>query len=119
MLDKFFLNADEYRDVQACRLLQWAKTTDDRPLLDVQITPTLPGELVREESEISRLLLGFVNPAYKLEDIEKGNFGVDIYAPKSGVSKDVYDPRELIKIGVGALYPTFDEAFDWNVRNKL
>jgi hypothetical protein len=95
------------------------KSTDRQTLLAVEISPMLPSELAPHDSPISRLLLGLVNAASKLSDIEHGVLVIEIYIPQLNAINDVYDPKDLRKIGVGCIFASSKAALDWNWRNKL
>jgi hypothetical protein len=60
--------------------------------------------------DIDKLLLGPVRNDWTLKDIGKFGFMVDIYIPKAPLNKTVVHVKDLIRVGVGKLHKTRQEA---------
>lgn len=79
-------------------------------LFFVRVTPALPKELGEGDNDVDELLLGPVSNEWTLKDIGRFGFIVDIYIPKTLLNRTVVHVKNLIRVGVGKLHKTRQEA---------
>lgn len=116
MLPTYYLSSHDYVHSPAPRLCVFVsdgviKQTQQRAV-EFSISPPLPPDVVGVMHNVDRVLLGFVDPQVKLEEIGAGPFFVDIYTFANRQDRRVSEfcPAELNRVGVGLLHATMEEA---------
>lgn len=85
---------------------------DGRVLHEVDIFPPLPKSLMDAENDVKTIFLAFCSGNASLADIGKTAIMVDIYhIPEP---KDDIEPDMIVRIGVGTLHSSHDEALKYS-----
>lgn len=114
MEDRFFLSSQDWGEPWGPRKCSYLTAYKAEPtgqvLFFVRVTPALPKELGEGDNDVNELLLGPVSDEWTLKDIGRFGFIVDIYIPKALLNRTVVHVKNLIRVGVGKLHKTRQEA---------
>lgn len=114
MKEPFYLSSQDWGKPWTPRKCEYLATYKAIPtgqsLFYVKVSPVLPKELVGFDKDVEKILLGAINSDWKLEDVGRFGFIVDIYVQKLPPSKREVSVRDLIRIGVGKLHKTRKDA---------
>jgi hypothetical protein len=112
--DQFFLSSQDWGEPWGPRQCEYITVYKAKPtgqkLFYVKVFPELPKELGIGDIDINKLLLGTISKKWKLKDIGQFGFMVDIYIPMLQLNKTVINVRDLIRVGIGNLHKTLEEA---------
>ncbi len=114
MEEQFFLSSHDWGEPWGPRKCDYLATYKAKPtgqeLFLVKVLPVLPKELGEGDRNVNKLLLGTISNEWKLEDVGRFGFMVDIYIPKLPLNKTVVNVKDLVRVGVGKLHKTREEA---------
>lgn len=114
MEDQFFLSSQDWGEPWGPRRCEYLATYEAEPtkqkLFYVKVSPELPKELGESDNDVSKVLLGTISKDWTLKDVGRFGFIVDIYIPKVNLNKMMVNVRDLIRVGVGKLHKTRQEA---------
>jgi hypothetical protein len=114
MIDSFFLSSQDWGAPWGPRRCEYLATYKAKPtgqnLLYVKVFPALPKDFGEKNSDVNKLLLGMINSKWSLRDVGRPDFMVDIYIPTAELTKAVVNVKDLIRVGIGKLHKTIQEA---------
>ncbi len=114
MEDQFFLSSQDWGEPWGPRKCEYLATYKAKPtgqdLFYVKVFPELPKELGEGDSNVNKLLLGTISNEWTLKDVGRFGFMVDIYVPKLQLSRALVNVEDLVRVGVGKLHKTRQEA---------
>ncbi|MFY9387504.1 MAG: hypothetical protein WAP08_06220 [Smithellaceae bacterium] len=114
MKEEFFLSSQDWGEPWGPRKCEYiasykAKPTEQK-LFYVKVSPPLPKALGGCVDNVGRILLGTISNDWTLKDIGKFGFIVDIYITTVAIKVTTIDVTDLIRVGVGKIYKTYQDA---------
>lgn len=114
-MKNFVLASQDWGEPWEPRECQYIETLyavpTNQKLFSLKVLPPLPkGLFPHHQLDISIILIGMIDNDWDLKDLGKFGFMVDIYIPKVQPKNKTINVKNLIRVGVGTLHKSFEEA---------